>query len=516
MADRIGGAPAAIKQRIEKFSPAERALLERRLYEHPGQKKDDLHRLEPRKTLPRMLSFSQERLWFLHQLDPESPAYNITAAFQLVGSLHRDALEAAFNGVLARHEVLRTRIRSEDGRPALDVVSDITCNIPVTSLDGMVATAEDKQVVRILQEAARRPFDLARDCLLRANLFRLAQDDHILLLSVHHIASDAWSMRNLFHEVAEFYDAAVAGRPPQVPPLPVQYADYAWWQRQALRGKTLEQHLHYWKKQLSGSLPVLDLPTDHVRPVRKQYSGARESFVLNASLSAELRRLGLQHDATLFMTLLAAFQILLCRYTGQHDVIVGTPAANRNRQEIENLIGFFVNTLVLRTDLSGDPVFGEVLKRVRRVALQAYSHQDFPFEKLVAEVHPERSLSHSPLFQVLMVFHSQSGKPLSLPGLAVQQLQLHDGTAKFDLALVVRDTGHSITGWIEYASDLFEPTTIRRMVSHYHVLLESAVTSPNGSVSSLELLTPDERHCLLVEWNETEAETSPGLHSRIV
>ena len=289
--------------------------------------------------------------------------------------------------------------------------------------------------------------------------------------------------------------------------------DCAWWQRQACAEEALEEHLHYWRKRLSGS----PCGAGFAHPTMFGLCGSgtpklRESFVLNCGgLSAELRRLGTcSAMRTVSLTLLAAFQILLCRYTGQNDVIVGTPAANRNRQEIENLIGFFVNTLVLRTDLSGDPAFVEVLKRVRRVALEAYSHQDFPFEKLVAEVHPERSLSHSPLFQVLMVFHSQSGKPLSLPGLAVQQLQLHDGTAKFDLALVVRDTGHSITGWIEYASDLFEPATIRRMVSHYHVLLESAVTSPNGSVSSLELLTPGERHCLLVEWNQTEAEIPPA------
>ena len=498
------GVSAELEERLAKLTPAQRALLDQRL-----QKQDESHRVTAGGDLAGAVSFAQERLWFLNQLDPDSHVYNITSACHLQGDLNLNALQSALDGVLRRHEVLRTRIRNEDGKPVLALVADEKCEITVVSLEEELVTAEDEHVARLLQAEARRPFDLARDPMLRVTLLRLARQEHILLLSVHHIASDAWSMRILYREIAEFYEAVVVGRQPRLPPLPIQYAEYARQQRRRFQGRALERDLDYWKKQLAGSAPVLALRTDHPRSQRQGHRGAREPFLLDGPLTAELKALSLGQGVTLFMTMLAALQTLLYRYTEQTDILIGTPAANRDQEEIENLIGFFVNTLVLRTNLSGDPTFEEVLRRVREVALGAYAHQDLPFEKLVMELHPERKLRQSPLFQVALVVHETSGRRLCLPDLTIRPLAVDDGTAKFDLTLGVRDAGDSMSAWIEYDTDLFDASTIRRMVSHFRVLLEAAIKSPNTRISELDLLTEPERHRLLVEWNATEVEVPP-------
>jgi amino acid adenylation domain-containing protein len=499
------GVPADLAERIAKLTPAQRALLDQRLKgrdaSRPFKSGND--------DSAGAVSFAQERLWFLNQLEPESHVYNITSAFHVQGDLNLNALQSALDGVLRRHEVLRTRIRNENGKPVLALVADEKCEVTVVSLEEKLVTAEDEDVIRLMEAEARRPFDLARDALLRVTVLRLARQEHILLLCVHHIASDAWSMRILYREIAEFYEAVVVGRQPQLPPLPIQYAEYAGRQRRRFQGSALERDLDYWKKQLAGSAPTLALRTDHPRSERQGRRGAREPFLLDGPLTAELKALSLRQGATLFMTLLAALQVLLCRYTEQSDIQIGIPAANRDQEEIENLIGFFVNTLVLRTDLSGDPTFEEVLTRVREVALSAYAHHDLPFEKLVMELHPERNLHQSPLFQVAMVLHESSGRRLCLPDLEIRPLAVDDATSKFDLTLGVRNAGDSISAWFQYDSDLFEASTIRRMISHYRVLLEGAVTSPNTRISELDLLTEPERHRLLVEWNATEAEVPP-------
>jgi amino acid adenylation domain-containing protein len=449
------------------------------------------------------LSFAQRRLWFLGQLEPGNPIYNMPAAISLSGTLNLPVLERAFNDVIRRHESLRTVFRVRDGEPFQIILPDQPLNVPVINLEEMPETERQAEVQRLATIEARKCFDLESGTLLRVVALRLKSDEHVLLLTMHHIISDGWSIGVLVREVAALYRAFLEGEPSPLPELPVQYADYAVWQREYLQGEVLDEQLAYWRKQLGGSLPVLELPTDRPRPRAQTFRGASLSFALSKRLTDELKALSRRNGVTLFMTLLAAFQVLLYRYAGQEEVLVGTPIANRQRREIENLIGFFVNTLVLRTDLSGAPGFRELLERVREVCLSGYAHQDLPFEKLVEELQPERDLSLTPLFQVLFVLQNTPRAELALPGLSLRQMDTQSGTTRFDLMLQLEESGQGLSGIFEYSTELFDEQTIQRLLGHLEVLLQGIVSDADVRINALPLLTAAEREQLLVQWNET-------------
>ena len=448
------------------------------------------------------LSFAQRRLWFLNQLEPESPAYNESSAHRLCGTLNVAALRKALSEIVVRHEVLRTTIGSHDGEPVQVIADPREVELPLVDLCAESEISREEKIRRIITETSRRPFDLSRDYPWRFSLLRLTDQEHILLRVEHHIASDGWSATIFRRELAILYGAFSAGQASPLPELPIQYQDYADWQRRRLQGEILETQLAYWKNQLDGTTP-LQLPTDYSRPAVKTFDSAKQSLMLSRDLADRLSALSRQEGVTLFITLLAAFQALLHRYTAQEDIVVGTPIAGRNRIEVENLIGFFVNTLVLRTDFSGNPTFHELLGRVREVTFGAYAHQDLPFEKLVEELQPERTLGNSPLFQVTFRFQNLTKETFELPGLSVTAVELDTGITKFDLALSVREQADGLRAVFEYNTGLFDAATIERMLGHYQSLLEGIVRNPEQRISALELLTEAERHRLLVEWNDT-------------
>jgi amino acid adenylation domain-containing protein len=449
-------------------------------------------------------SFAQRRLWFVHQLEPDSPSYNVTTALWLSGrSLDVPALERSLATMVARHEALRTTFRLAEGEPVQVISPKLVLELPVTDRSAVPATDREAEVRRLIQEEARRPFDLERGPLLRARLIHLAPDEHALILIVHHIVFDGWSAGVLSRELSECYGAFATGEAPRLPELTVQYADYAVWQRERLTGESLEQQLAYWRTQLAGAPAVLELPTDFPRPRVQSYRGATEKRLLSGALLKKLTVLSQQEGATLFMTLLAGFQLLLSRYTGQEDIVVGSPIANRTRSELEHLIGFFVNSLTLRTDVSGDPSFRELLRRVRGVALGAYAHQDLPFERLVEELNPERIGDRNPFFQVMFVLQNAPRERLTLPGITLRSLPRKTGTSKFDLTLYMHQASQGLTANLEYNTDLFEPGTISRTLAHLERLLEEVVADPDRRISALPLVSHEERNQLLVEWNAT-------------
>ncbi|MEW5926734.1 MAG: amino acid adenylation domain-containing protein [Gemmatimonadota bacterium] len=452
------------------------------------------------------LSFAQERLWFLDRMQPGSTFYNVASALRLTGALDAEALERALGEVVRRHEALRTTFREVDGTPVQVVAPAGGFALPVESLAGLPAAEREAAARRRAAEEAARPFDLAAGPLFRAALLRLDGEEHVLLLGMHHVVSDGWSMDLLFREVLALYGAFREGGASPLRDLPVQYADYAVWQRRHLRGEALERQVSYWKERLAGAPELLELPTDHPRPAVQTYRGAREPVEIPRELLERLRALGRGEGATLFMTLLGAFQLLLSKYAGTDDVAVGSPVAGRTRRETEELIGFFVNTLVLRTDLGGDPSFRETLRRVRETTLGAYEHQEVPFEKLVEELRPERSLSHSPLFQVMFTMGDDAAPPGGLPGLAVQGVGAELHVAKFDLVLGLSAHPDGIRGVLDYRTDLFEPATIRRMVQHLGAVLEQVAEDADRPVSGLALLGEAERRLVVEEWNRTDAD----------
>jgi amino acid adenylation domain-containing protein len=454
------------------------------------------------------LSFAQQRLWFLDQLEPNNPAYHIPSAVRVMGKLDMVALERALNEIVRRHESLRTSFESLGGLPVQVIAPVETCDnrsLPVVDLSAVSADEREARVRELAIEEARTPFGLSAGPLLRAKLLRLADDDHVALLTLHHIVSDGWSMGVLINEVAALYRAFANGEPSPLPDLPVQYADFAAWQRNWLQDEELEKQLAYWKDQLAGAPPLLELPTDRPRPAVQSSNGATYSFVLPKELSASLKALGQQEGVTLFMTLLAAWQVLLARYSGQTDLCVGTPIAGRTRAELEPLIGFFVNTLVLRANLAAAPRFRDVLRQVRETALNAYAHQDLPFEKLVEVLAPERNLSHTPLFQVMLVLDNAPLGTLELPGLTLHPVDAESGVAKFDLTVSLRETPDGLAGSLEYNTDLFDEGTIERLAGHFETLLAGLVADPEQRWTQLPLLTPAERQQLLVDWNQTRA-----------
>ena len=445
---------------------------------------------------PLPLSFAQQRLWFIDRLEPGGSAYHIPLAVRLEGPLNAPLLELCLNEIVRRHEVLRTRFPSRDGEPAQEIVADLRVPMPVKDMSQMPASQREVEVRRLASEELRRPFDLASGPLLRSGLLRLQEGEHVLLLTIHHIVSDGWSQEIFCRELGELYHAFLHGRPSPLPELPLQYADFAVWQREWLQGKILQQQLAYWKRQLSDIPSVLELPTDHPDPGIPKYAGQQLAVDLDSRLTQALRMLSRQEEVTLFMTLLAAWQVLLCRYSGQEDVVVGSPMAGRGQQETENLIGFFVNTLVLRTDLSGNPTFRELLTRVREVTLGAYAHQDLPFERLVEELQPERNLDRNPLFDVLINFVSTPPANLELAGLSTSLLQLTEPESKFSLMLYAQESGEQLRLRLVYRRALFSQERMNCLLEQFQYLLEQIVAAPEKPIRAYSLVTPESRALL--------------------
>ncbi len=452
----------------------------------------------------RPLSFAQTRLWFLAQLDPGHPFYNMPSTLRLRGPLDVGALERSLDTIVRRHEVLRTAFPSLDGKPLAVVIPELRLGLPVDDLSSRPAAGRWPEALQEARREAQAPFDLARGPLMRARLLRLDAQDHLLLLTFHHIVTDGWSEGVFYREMEALYTAFSEDRPPGLPDPPIQYADFAAWQRARLQGEVLESQLAYWRQALADAPLVLDLPTDRPRPRVRSHRGARRRVELSERLSEALRLLARREGATLFMTVLAAFTVLLQRYTGQDDILLGMPIANRIRLEIEDLIGFFVNTLVVRSDLSGDPSFREHLKRVRKAALGAYAHQDLPFERLVEELRPPRDLGRTALFQV-MVAHAATPR-VGLKGLSAEFVDIDDGISKFDLTLDVDDSGPWLACGLEYSTDLFDATTAERALRHLEALLDGIAASPDSRLSRLPILPEEERRQVLLEWNRPRAE----------
>jgi amino acid adenylation domain-containing protein len=469
-----------------------------------------LERVPRERPLP--LSFAQQRLWFLHLLAPESPAYNLFDSVEFRGPLALGSLAASFREIVRRHEVLRTRFQAVGGEPLQVAVPAAPLPLPVVDLSGLGEAAGLPLARDLGGREVLRPFDLAAGPLLRVRVLRLAPERHAVILTQHHVVSDGWSQGILARELSALYRAFSAGRQPSLPELPIQYADFAAWQRGWLVGEALERQLSYWRRQLAGPLPALDLPTDRPRPAELSSAGRRVARQVPRELTEALRALSNQHGATLFMTVLAAFQCLLGRLTAQRDVLVGSPVAGRNRAEIEPLIGFFVNTLVLRTDLSGEPSFGELIQRVRATALAAFAHQDLPFERLVEDLQPTRDLSRSPLFQVSFVFAAGAapGRP-DLPGLTLRPFPLLDNASMFDLTLFVEEGPEGLSLVASFRRQLFDATTVQRLLSSLESLFAEVASRPERRVGDLPVLTAAERQALLVESNDTRREAPPRL-----
>ena len=450
---------------------------------------------------PLPLSFAQQRLWFFDRYEQNSAAYNITKAIGIRGFLNVAVLQRTIRSIVERHEVLRTTFAQSNGVP-VQVISNQSTELTTVDIGRLPASELEENIQKVLKEEARRPFNLSSDLMLRAILLGVTPEEHILVLVTHHIASDGWSLGVLFQEIFTLYEAFCDDRPSPLPDLPIQYADFAVWQRACLRGRALDAQLSYWKKQLAGIPELLEFPTDRPRPAVQRYHGAWESLPFPVADSEAIRALSRREGVTLFMTLLAVFNTLLYRHTGQDDIVVGSPIAGRNRVEVESLIGVFVNTLVLRSDLSGEPTFRKLLSRVRETALGAYAHQDLPFEKLVEELQPRRALDHHPLFQVAFDLETGTSRTLKLTNLTTYPISVQDDVAKFDLTLFMSDIGKELVATLEYNTDLFDRSTIRRVLARLQRLVHAIVENPDEKISRLEILLEEEKR-QLAQWNNT-------------
>ncbi|HEY2840984.1 MAG TPA: condensation domain-containing protein, partial [Pirellulales bacterium] len=492
-------------ERIERLSPAKRALFERLRASDAAARR---HRaIEPRVAAGSApLSFAQQRLWFLDQLDPGSAAYNVATAVRLRGLLDAAVLEQALQVVVDRHEALRTTFHSVDGRAEQAITPTTRVRLVQIAAQSWPVAERESRIQQLAAAEAIVPFDLSTGPLLRATLVRLTNDEHVLFLTIHHIVCDGWSMAVLRDEVADHYAAILAGRPPRMAPLSIQYADFAAWQREQLRGPAVERLLNYWSRQLAGAPEAIELPLDHPRPTIQGFHGDVRRLRLDGALTTELRRLAGEEGATLFMTLLAAFQILLARYSRQKDVCVGTPIANRSRPELEPLIGFFVNTLVIRGRLEGNPSFRGLLAQLRETTLSAFAHQDLPFEHLVEHLHPSRDTSRTPLVQVMFVLQNIPLRSRDVAGLSISDVSFdHAPISNFDLTLNVDEHADRLDLSLVYNTDLFEPDTIERMLASYELLLRGIIAGRDTSVQRLPLVDPQAALGQLAAWNDTDA-----------
>lgn len=487
-----------------QLSPRKKAILDA-LLDKEGMASTEDKIPRRRESGPAPLSFSQQRLWFFDQFEPASFVYNVLTPVSLRGNLDVSALQEAFNHLVRRHEALRTTFELREGQPVQIIGQQQSIPIRRIDLSHQARPEQQEQFHAVFNDETCRPFDLKKGPLLRITLVRMAAEEHALLLAMHHIVTDGWSMNVLVREAVALYAMYSAGLAPGLSPLPIQYADFAVWQRSWLQGEVLEQQLAYWKQHLGAKPAVLELPTDFPRPAVQTYRGASFIFPFSPALSQSLKTFCRAQQATMFMVLLAAFNVLFHRYTGQQEIIVGSPIANRNRKELEGLIGFFANTLPMRTNVSGELSFREVLARLKEAALGAYAHQDLPFEYLVEQFHPERSLSHSPLVQVMFNFEPTIPQMAEMPGLSASLMDYDNKSAKFDLTLFARDHGTEIFGTLEHNVDLFTSETIERMAGHLLTLLSGIVANPDQPISGLPLLTRHERYQMLEEWNATEA-----------
>ncbi len=461
-----------------------------------------IKRVSREKGLP--LSFAQQRLWFLDQLEPNSSFYNVATAVRLNGHLNTHALEQTFNEIIRRHEILRTTFEMIEGQPLQVIQPSLSVSLEPIDLGAMGEAERESEANRLATLEAKSPFDLARGPLLRVSLIKLADLDHVLLVSMHHIISDGWSVGVLIKEVATLYEAYCAGAPSPLVELPIQYADYAVWQREYLQAEVLDEQIQYWKKQLAGAPPVLELPTDRARPALQSYRGGRRRLSIPKRVTERLEEIGQEQEATIYMVLMAGFQVLMMRYSGQKDIVIGTPIAGRTRGELEGLIGFFVNTLVMRGDMRGNPRFTEMVRRVRGVALGAYGHQEMPFERLVEELGVEREMSHAPVFQVMMgLQNAPRGESQQVRGLKLSRIGGERGTSKFDMTMGLIETGEGIAGTVEYNTDLYDEATIERMIRHYERMMERIGVDEEQRVMEIEMLGEDERRQILEEWNDT-------------
>ncbi|MBI5100062.1 MAG: amino acid adenylation domain-containing protein, partial [Nitrospirae bacterium] len=485
-----------MSDRISQLSPAKRALLEKTLRKKgaglPSQK--TIPRIESRESAP--LSFAQERFWFLDQFESDKAVYNRPIAFRLTGLIEAALLEQTLNEIVGRHEILRTTFVLVGEQPRQIIAPNLILTMPLVELMHLVETGRKTEALRLMKEELQQPFDLSQGPLLKPILFRLGDKEHILFLAVHHIIFDGWSEGIFLKELATIYESFFTGNPNPLPDLPVQYADYAQWQRNWMKGNVLDSHISYWKQRLDGSPPIFELPTDSTRPLIKTCRGSKLTVLLTNKLSEGLKALSRREGSTLFMTLLAAFKILLHRYTGQFDIVIGTPVANRAKVEIEELIGFFVNTLVLRTNLTGNPTFRELLGRIREMALEAYAHQDLPFEKLVEEVHPERNLSYSPLFQIMFNLENVPNKTLTMKNVTISEVEFSSEISYFDLELEIFDKEDGLRCSFIYNTALFNASTLERMALHYKYILERIVSNPGQHIETQSLLTEAERRQL--------------------
>lgn len=509
-----------IQKTIEELSPKKRELFELMLRKAqettPPRRSGIILRRQDRDSYP--LSFAQQRLWFINQFQPGTTAYNIPFTRRLKGPLDIAALERTINEIVRRHEALRTTFVEVDGKPAQKIAAAEAVTLAVTDLTSFPVAGREDEARRLALEEGRRPFDLANGPLLRVALLRLGEADHLVLLAMHHIISDGWSLGILLREIAVIYDAFASGKPSPLPELPVQYADYASWQREWLQGDVLNEQVAYWRDQLADAPPHLDLPTDHARPAIQTYRGATHKFIVSPALYEGIKALSRQEGVTLFMTLLAAFDLLLRRYTNQDDIVVGTAIANRNFVETEDLIGFFVNTLALRTTLAGDPTVRELIGNVRAASLGASAHQDLPFEKLVEELQPQRDLSRPPFCQVNFDFQSVPSQTLRFANLAVTPFTALDiSTSMFDMTLnmleeikSVDGTDAQLAGTFKYNTDLFDAETIERLAEHYQNVLTSLVADPDQRISQVAILSAAESQKMIGEWNQTRADYPQG------
>ncbi|MEO8414896.1 MAG: amino acid adenylation domain-containing protein [Ginsengibacter sp.] len=484
------------------LSPAKRSLLEKWLQ---GEQLANDVPVIPRRPQNSSIkiSFPQQGHLFLELLDRGTAVNNLPVFLQLKGKLDLAALDKSANQIFARHEVLRTRFSLGLGIPNAEILNDLRITIPIVNLQEFDEKDQESEARRLAEKEVLQPFDLYQAPLIRLKIYELDKEKYLLLVIAHHTIADGWSLGVFLKELMMFYQANITSKPVQIPELPIQYHDYSHWQTDEKHLEVLQSSISYWKKQLGGELPILELPTDQVRSTKQTFRGGTHRFILSKDLTKALEELSRQEDATLFMTLLTAFFLLLHRYSGQDDILVGTPVANRNPPELENLIGVFINTLVLRVSLLDDPSFRELLRQVRTTSLEAYTHHDLPFEKLVEELKPKRDLNRPPLFQVVFNLQNSPMPRLEIAGLETAFLEIDRGVSQFDLTLMISKKEGQCNATVEYNADLFSPATIERMFRFFHLLLEYALTQPDSPISKLPLVTQEELHRIVYEFNQT-------------